>query len=1123
MQSTTGHWSDGLPPSSDKDYYVAGLQLATPNNNSVAAGTVYRFGGRTLMLDAGGVFAHCSKNTSICDFGENVILKSGAYSFPALGTHASICSRAKATVTGTQFRFSTASGMKSRNDGCYLDWSMTGAADAQFMFTQQKDYYTTWWWCGDCSKYYGRCVVQSSADVTAANYSILAISNSVFNGTIEVQKYQRLQSFGNDAFIARAEIAEDATLDIASGHTTRIGTLVLNGKMNFTTRTSKLGLTEGLTFGPDAQVSLAKDIDGAVVTMPSSVAFDVETFLAAVQRGNGAARTIAAKIVDNGDGTKSVVVSNPGAVANGTLNVDEDMSIAGSDAKYRVSVAAGRTLDLINGAERMAVELKDSATLNIRRRFEDWSTIPTLWLDASAANSVSNIVVIYEDSRYNYNAGAQALKMGETFRDVNGNPFVRGWFDCRAGMQTLKLWNARYDQAFTQNSQTHNTIMYGTYPRRVLGGYDGVRDYISCDRPTPNAHVVFADGSSSDVSPSPNSLSRIYFTKYASAVDKESDAAQKPRYAFFVFGSQQGGGASLLAGNANFLRGGTATQHQAGDPIFASNAKDAAVWLDGEAVDPTQTGFDGGWQVVCVDFMSTENAFSGLGYADKNNVDNGGQNYAEIILVEQELTERQRQTIEIYLAEKWGLADKYHYPEWVKDPLATVYGTGTVKLEADATLGGAFEGTVDLNGNDLVIDGSALPPTEAAIDTTALEGWYDPDEEGATHESPVTVTYNLAAGGTTNQVKVPNPRMITLKDKIRAPKKGDLLVYGQPQRAPWLNGELRGFGPARKWMEFSNLMEPIPKDVVSGSISNGQVLRFSKYDSALNSDGNTYQQPMQTLFMVQDSVNGGGHPFADGVNVNAPVLYKSRTGTKSAVGQPIYPAGTADILTKGLTCIDGREVDGLTESFGARPEVLTVVPTEMFSMVALGQLGNSENIKGGNTEVIGEVMIYNRKLEAAERKVVEAYLSYKWLGLANEGYSDLTAATVTGAGKVTAASAALLPKFAADFTGTVSVPLADGLSFTLATDTATTVVGALDLGGGALEIPAGITSIDISVAKSGAKPKAGSYKLIGWTSKPAVTWNLSLDGWTRESTALRVANDGLYLDLEKVGMTVLIR
>lgn len=1121
-ESTTGHWSDHLPPTSDKDYYVSGLQLATPNNNSVAAGTVYRFGGRTLMLDAGGTIAQCSKKDSICDFGENVIIKGGQYSFPALGTYSSICSRGKATVSGTTFKFEAGSGMRSRADYCYLDWSFSGQTDAQFAFTQNNaSYYTTWWWCGDCSEYYGRCVMQSSAAVTAENYSILAISNSVFNGTIEVQKYQHLQSFGDDAFIARAEIAEGATLDVASGHTTRIGTLVLNGKMNFTTRTSKLGLTEGLTFGPNAQVLLAKDIEGAIITMPSSVAFDVETFLAAVQRGNGAARTIAAKVVDNGDDTKSVVVLNPGAAANGTLTIDEDMSIAGSDAKYRVSVAEGRTLDLIDGAERMAVELKDNAMLNIRRRFEDWATIPTLWLDASAADTVTSLSIDYEDSYACYDASGTYLKQGETICYTNGYPFVRGWMDWRSTQTTVKLWNNRYDLKHPDSNGFHKS-MHGTFPYLVTNGLNG-KNYLSFGKRSVNynnVQYIYSDDTTKNCNFS--NMSRIFMTKFASDVTVASDCTIKPKYVIMVFGSQMGGGVGLLGDNSTtskFVR-----MDGVDNPILPSDTTMTA-WVDGQPISSPGTAthiLNGGWQVITLGVNG--NSVHGLGYSTSSGSDNGGQNYAEIIFVDQELTERQRQTIEIYLAEKWGLADKYHYPEWAKDPLATVYGTGTVKLEADATLGGAFEGTVDLNGNDLVIDGTALPPTEAAIDTTALEGWYDPDEEGATHESPVTVTYNLAAGGTTNQVKVPNPRMITLRDKIRAPKKDDLLIYGQPQRAPWLNGELRGFGPARKWMEFSNLMEPIPKGVIEkDSISNGQVLRFSKYNSALNSDGNTYQQPMQTLFMVQDSVNGGGHPFADGENVNKPVLYKSRTGTKSAVGQPIYPAGTADILTKGLTCIDGREVDGLTESFGARPEVLTVVPTNTFNVVALGQLGNSENIKGGNTEVIGEVMIYNRKLEAAERKVVEAYLSYKWLGLANEGYSDLTAATVTGVGKVTAASAALLPKFGADFTGTVSVPLADGLKFTLVTDTATTVSGALDLGGGALEIPSGTTSIDISVAKSGAKPRAGSYKLIGWTSKPAVTWNLSLDGWTRESTALRVANDGLYLDLEKVGMTVLIR
>ena len=127
-ESTTGHWSDGLPPTSDKDYYVADLQLATPNNNSVAAGTVYRFGGRTLMLDTRSTVAHCSKNDSICDLGKNVMIKGGQYTFPALGTGRPCC-RAQATVNGS-FTFAAGSGMKTRT-ACYLDWNLTGGESAK--------------------------------------------------------------------------------------------------------------------------------------------------------------------------------------------------------------------------------------------------------------------------------------------------------------------------------------------------------------------------------------------------------------------------------------------------------------------------------------------------------------------------------------------------------------------------------------------------------------------------------------------------------------------------------------------------------------------------------------------------------------------------------------------------------------------------------------------------------------------------------------------------------------------------------------------------------------------------------------------------------------------------------
>ena len=280
--------------------------------------------------------------------------------------------------------------------------------------------------------------------------------------------------------------------------------------------------------------------------------------------------------------------------------------------------------------------------------------------------------------------------------------------------------------------------------------------------------------------------------------------------------------------------------------------------------------------------------------------------------------------------------------------------------------------------------------------------------------------------------------------------------------------------------------------------------------------------------MVIDSRRGGGNPFFDGSNVNTDDGVVKKRNQKRA-SDPIYPSGTGAMLTGGKTYLDGIEVDGTKQGYSARTEVLSVVPNGNYPLLSFAMLSNSEGEKlcGDDksfAEIEGEILLWTRALPDDERKVVEAYLSYQWLGIVNAGYSALTDATVTGAGKVTAASAALLPKFAAGFTGTVSVPLDDGLVFTLATvDQATTVVGALDFGGGALEIPAGVTALTVSVAASGAKPRSGSYKLIGWTAKPAVTWNLSLDGWTREQCALRVADDGLYLDLERLGMTVIVR
>ena len=1085
------------PPNANYDYWVPSTaQLTTPNDANVdtyyGVNHVYKFGGRSLTL-AGGKIVHCSKGTSICDFGDNVTIKETvSYSFPVVACTTKPITRAKANVEGT-LQFVTGSGMDSwARKPTYLAWAVSGGADAVVELKHTATQNATWYWCGDSAEFKGKIVMKGDSPTTD-NYSVLAVSNAVIGGTVELQMREQMKLLGSNAYVAAADVKSMAKLLVAAGQTTKIGRLNIDGAVAYEVAGAKLFVGEGVVFGDASQIVLGQ-ASGAVMTIPADAEFSPAKFRAAAVRG-GSTYDFLVELVDNGDGTKDVVVAR----AQGVVNVTKDTTINSANDAFRVNVASGKTLDLVdNTGVRMAVN-SDDAVINVKRETSAWQTLPFLWLDAAAKDSVQDVVVTYEGSRYNYNAGTD-LKMGETFCDVDGNPFVKGWFDCRSGQQSLKLWNARYDQVYN----SHNTVMFGTNPRRVKGGFDGVRDYIACDRPTPNAHVVYANGTAADVTADPKSMSRIYFTKYDSAATVECDSWQNPRYAFFVFGSQNGGGGALLGGNADFVRGGTTAAHQASDPIFASNAKGASVWLDGKAVDPTRSGFDGGWQVVTIDFKATSYLFSGLGYGSANNADNGGQNYAEVILIKNELTDRQRQEIEIYLAEKWGLEDKYNYPAWAKQ-FATVYGTGSVNLEADATLGGAFKGMIDLKGHDLVIDGAALPPTEDSVDTAGCVGWFDPDEVSTC----VTIR---------NDNKNPSTRLYWLYDRLGKADGRYALTGAQKERSPWIDESAHGFGLPRRWVDYSNAE-------ISNSGDDGNTLRFREMKGG-EGTGNVVSCPLKTIIMVQDSKRGGGQPFVDGNSVipdQNQALYKQRL--KKRADDAIYPQGTSDVLTGGKTYLDGREVDGLTTGFGGRAEVFSVLPNGDYAPVCFAHLMNSQKIaerENSFGEIQGEILMWNRALGDAERKEVEAYLSYKWIGLANEGYSDLTAATVTGAGNVSAADAALLPKFNAGFTGKVTVPLEDGLTFTLATvDGQTTLVRGLELGGGEL---AASGTVVVKIAKSGARPKAGSYKLIGWASKPAdASWSLAMDGWGRDGVALCAADDGLYLDLKKLGLVLTVR
>jgi len=197
------------------------------------------------------------------------------------------------------------------------------------------------------------------------------------------------------------------------------------------------------------------------------------------------------------------------------------------------------------------------------------------------------------------------------------------------------------------------------------------------------------------------------------------------------------------------------------------------------------------------------------------------------------------------------------------------------------------------------------------------------------------------------------------------------------------------------------------------------------------------------------------------------------------------------------------------EPFCGRPEVFTVIPTNTFNVVAIGQLGNSErlSVAAGDTtaEIIGEILMWNRALDDDDREAAEAYLSWKWLGTTAPGYSALNNATVTGSGSITAADISLLPKFDAGCTATVAVP-SSALAFHYAGGA---ITDALSFGACELSLPAACT---ISLTAEG-QIAAGDY--------PLITCGSGLDG-----TVFTLAQDkvgSMALSLIKTDSALVLR
>ena len=277
----------------------------------------------------------------------------------------------------------------------------------------------------------------------------------------------------------------------------------------------------------------------------------------------------------------------------------------------------------------------------------------------------------------------------------------------------------------------------------------------------------------------------------------------------------------------------------------------------------------------------------------------------------------------------------------------------------------------------------------------------------------------------------------------------------------------------------------------------------------------------RTAFVVMDTSRGGGTPICH--YAGATTGDTIRRGAPPVVTDPIWNASCTDIIKNGRTWLDGSPVDGLTQGFSGRPELLTFEPATAggtkdatYTQVkAIGCLSTANTL---NQEILGETLFYSTQLDDATRANIEAYLMKKWFGTARAGYADFRDMTVTGAGTLIVPSAKAMPRLADDFTGTVELAT-NHLDFTF-TPGAMTATEALLLGDRTFAAPAE-TVVNASFP---ARPAAGSYLLLTGAVADTAGWRLGTVANVR-AARLRYESEekALYLDVIPSGTVIIAR
>ena len=737
-----------------------------------------------------------------------------------------------------------------------------------------------------------------------------------------------------------------------------------------------------------------------------------------------------------------------------------------------------------------------------------WMNKVSHWFDASDA---STIVPFSFDPNANFGwTGAE--------NKFDGNQIVIGWKDKVEGsgisFYNKRIWS-NYNYPATMKNDYHLEVM----PYLVEGGLNG-KAYLSFGYfGRENAANVMYN--SSGKLASAKEFRRLPLwngdtpgaTKYSSG----SETTITPKYCIMVFGSQQGGGKAILgddiskAENGNLARNDSLTNQ----PWLAYNGY--SMMVDGVAVNPNSAKPSGGWQIVSLDMTATNTVINGLGNHNATTSACGGQNYAEIIFFDEAPTDGERTACEAYLAEKWGLTStrSFRAGKELFSEMSGGYGA-TVKIEdyesnennvtvtnivpKEVTIAGNYRGTINIaSGKTLVVSDRPAPPAPCDMPQQGnIAAWFDPSLDGAT--DPHGNADVAAAGGIARLYSRTADAVDKTSGSFYLAMQGQGGLTSVKTSYPFLLEQTylgaNGIAGPMNWLDFTT---NAPNDNTSNNLRSHLM---PAQDSHITGTDVDKLPAVRSVFMAIDTSVGGGNPIADTVGMTG--MFRPRNGTSAA--NPIWSANNTVSMTH--TWLDTNEVNGMTTGYNGRAEVLGFEMSEQKEMAVVLAYYNQGSNK--NYEHIGETIIYSTTLSDAERLTVQEYLMAKWTGDMNGKYSDLSGATVTGAGNVKSAALRNLPQFDAGFTGTLS----GGSSMTFTVDPSLNTSAALD----AITINREVeldSDCAVTVTLKG-KAKGGTYTLLTVPSGSLVgkTFALNIVNETEERLVAKLVTSDTTLSIE---------